>query len=136
MVIYLDGSGHNQVTIALVDTEGNIRRRVYRQGDWHQSDKIIGLIDQLLRRVGQTMADITGVIVVRGPGGFTAVRLSVAIANALGYVGRFPVVGVVRRLTDSDAHLIARGRWLLSRQRRTRLVLPEYSGRPHITLPR
>lgn len=134
MVVYIDASEQNAVVVGLVDQVGVMRAQINRRGQWHQSSKIVGLVQQLCTRLKVTAPSIKGVIVVRGPGGFTAVRLSVAIANALGYAGQMPVVGIERGEADTTATLLARGWAKFKRARGSRLVTPLYAGQPNITL--
>ncbi|MEK7139166.1 MAG: hypothetical protein AAB817_00515 [Patescibacteria group bacterium] len=136
MVVYLDGSQQNRVTMVMVDANGTVRGQIKRRGQWHQSDKIIGLIDQLLAQTRPRRSAITGMIIVRGPGSFTGTRLSVTIANALGYAGQWPLVGLIRRDQETATKLINRGCRALSQSPRRRVIQPLYDSQPHITVTR
>lgn len=133
MVVYVDASEQNAVVVGLTDQAGVMRAQINRRGQWHQSSKIVGLVQELCTRLRVAPKAINGVIVVRGPGGFTAVRLSVAIANALGYTAKMPVVGIERGDADTTATLLARGWVKFKRARASRLVTPLYAGQPNIT---
>lgn len=58
------------------------------------SQKILPLIDSLLERAGCRLADLDVIGFGQGPGSFTGVRISVAIAQGLAYACKLPLVGV------------------------------------------
>lgn len=92
--------------IALVDTgEKVIVRRVARQ-QYHQSDKLLQFIDSALRQHKKTINDVRQILVVRGPGPFTAVRTGLIVGNTLAlYIG-IPVGGVVNEGFLTPAEII------------------------------
>ncbi len=51
-------------------------------------------IDELLSKNHQTFSDARGIIVFKGPGSFTGLRIGTAVANALSDSFQIPVVGV------------------------------------------
>ncbi len=49
----------------------------------NEVETLVPYLDQLLRTLGLSKTDITDIVVVSGPGSFTAVRTGVSFANAL-----------------------------------------------------
>ncbi|RZQ53963.1 tRNA (adenosine(37)-N6)-threonylcarbamoyltransferase complex dimerization subunit type 1 TsaB [Pseudoalteromonas phenolica] len=58
------------------------------------SQKVLPLVSELLEKVGCKLQDLDGIVFGRGPGSFTGVRISVAIAQGLAYGANLPLVGV------------------------------------------
>ncbi|ALQ56824.1 MAG: tRNA threonylcarbamoyladenosine biosynthesis protein TsaB [Pseudoalteromonas tetraodonis] len=58
------------------------------------SQKILPLIDELLNKANCKLKDLDVIGFGQGPGSFTGVRISVAIAQGLGYSTNLPLVGV------------------------------------------
>jgi tRNA threonylcarbamoyladenosine biosynthesis protein TsaB len=87
-------------------------------------------IRDLLQKQGKDWHDITGVIVYKGPGSFTGLRIGIAVANALAASLRVPLVG-----TDGEEWLQA-GLKRLADGESEPVVVPEYGSPVHITPPR
>lgn len=94
------------------------------------SDTIHIEIKELLESHGKDWSDIEGVVVYKGPGSFTGLRIGVSVANALARSLSISIVGEegekwhehgVRRLASKDNDI---------------QVLPNYGSDPHITQPK
>lgn len=87
----------------LMDDTGRILRSSHQKVPHHGADRLLVAIDRLL---GGRQPD--AIIVVRGPGPFTAIRAALVIANTLGYVKKIPVGGLVKKsvLTLDDLRRI------------------------------
>jgi hypothetical protein len=57
-------------------------------------EKHLFTLDQALKKWNVSLEDIDGVQVVTGPGSFTASRVSVTLANAIGFARNIRVVGL------------------------------------------
>jgi tRNA threonylcarbamoyladenosine biosynthesis protein TsaB len=78
----------NLKTVVTLDTKTLTKK--YKRP---QEQDILGAIDELLKKEGVTMKDLTEIEVNPGPGSFTGTRLGVAIANALAFALKIPVNG-------------------------------------------
>ncbi|MBD1583928.1 tRNA (adenosine(37)-N6)-threonylcarbamoyltransferase complex dimerization subunit type 1 TsaB [Pseudoalteromonas sp. S16_S37] len=58
------------------------------------SQKILPEIEQLLTQANCQLAELDGIVFGRGPGSFTGVRISVAIAQGLAFSAKLQLVGV------------------------------------------
>jgi tRNA threonylcarbamoyladenosine biosynthesis protein TsaB len=94
------------------------------------ADTLLGEIRDLLATQQKTFADLTGVIVFRGPGSFTGLRIGISVANALAYGQEIPIVGALGN------EWVASGLRLLKNQASDKIVTPEYGAEAHITLPK
>lgn len=84
-------------------------------------------IDDLLTDNQKKLKDIQGVVVFKGPGSFTGLRIGITVANALAYSLNVPIVSNedpdwlqtgIKRLLDDESEAVAQ---------------PEYGALPHIT---
>ncbi len=127
--------------ILALDTSGPFcRMSLYAQDQWHEFDwqadrqlakLLLGNIQDAIQAVGgKAVTDLTGIIVVEGPGSYTGLRIGLTVANTLADSIPVPIVGV-----QGDAWR-AEGLVRLESEENDRLVMPVYGGLPHITTPR
>lgn len=76
---------------------------------------------------GHTFDDIDGIVVFRGPGSFTGLRIGITVANTLAYGLSKPIVGA------SGDDWFAAGSARLRGGENDHQVLPEYGAPVHIT---
>lgn len=84
-------------------------------------------IDELLKSQHKALADVGGIVVFRGPGSFTGLRIGLTVANTLAYGLRIPVV------TAADPQWLERGVAALLQGKDEHIGMPEYGAEPHIT---
>ncbi len=90
------------------------------------------MIDSVLRKSHLAISSLKRIVVVRGPGPFTAVRSGIIAANTLGWTLNIPVRGLVADRVIQPADI----QRLLTRRttKKFRLVKPAYGREPNITL--
>jgi len=94
------------------------------------------LLDEIQKLIGDNT--VSGLIVVHGPGAFSALRIGIATANALAYAWQVPVVGVTADDESKDIEsampfLYEEGLLLLKKAKKNKFVTPEYGREPNIT---
>lgn len=87
MKLFIDTSS-NQKTIVKLDSKALIKTHTSPQ-----SQALLTVIAELLKREGKTVTDLTEIVVTPGPGAFTSLRIGVAVANALSFALKIPVNG-------------------------------------------
>lgn len=86
-------------------------------------------IDKLIVSNGSWQA-VQGIVVFRGPGSFTGLRIGITTANTISYANHIPIVG------ECEADWRANGMMRLHGGENDQMVLPEYGADPHITAPK
>lgn len=99
-----------------------------------RSDKLLILIDKILKGGRLKPQAISGIIVVSGPGSFTAVRGGAVVANTLGFALRIPVAGVRLEEFQNEKELLLQGVARIKKSRTGTLILPFYDKEPNITI--
>jgi len=103
------------------------------KGKFSQSEKLLPAIDALIKD-SKASGKLKGVGVVTGPGGFTSVRIGVAVANALSYGLKIPVVGLRKDQFDGNNDLVSKIFKLQKAAKPGKLVMPYYDREPNITV--
>lgn len=70
-------------------------RAVYKplpQGRYAES--LLAIIDKVFKSAKAKPADLTGVLVIKGPGSFTSLRVGIAVANQFAHQLKIPIVGL------------------------------------------
>jgi tRNA threonylcarbamoyladenosine biosynthesis protein TsaB len=93
------------------------------------AQELLSEISRALQAQGATIHDVRGIVVFRGPGSFTSLRIGVTTANSLAYSLGAPIVGSGgdRWADDGLARLDAG---------KNEFVMPAYGAAPNITAPR
>lgn len=110
--------------------EGSWRHNSQWQADRQLAKGLLAYIKGQLEEVGKSWADISGVVVYKGPGSFTGLRIGITVANSLAYSREVPIVGEV----GDDWQQLGVSRLLAGKN--DQIVLPEYGGEANITLPK
>ena len=94
------------------------------------SDKLLSLLQQSLQQICADWSQLTGIVVFRGPGSYTSLRIGLTVANSLADGLNIPVVGV----DGDDWQMIGTQR--LANNENDRIVLPIYLQPAVITAPK
>jgi tRNA threonylcarbamoyladenosine biosynthesis protein TsaB len=88
------------------------------------------ILTELENMVDGDFGALTGLLVFRGPGSFTGLRIGIATMNTIAYAQKIPIVGA------TGEQWLADGVQALANHHDDRIVLPEYGGEANITKPR
>lgn len=95
MKLYIDTSSAEIITVGLDD------KRFETKARQDKSQKLLPFIDELLKKKGKNVHDISEIEINTGPGSFTGLRVGVSVANTLGWVLGIPVNGKDLRKGES-----------------------------------
>lgn len=104
----------------------------YQTWEAHRTltDTIHIQIKKLLDNCQKDWPDIGGVVVFKGPGSFTGLRIGFAVANTLAYINKSPII------STNSGDWLAKGIELLLDGQDEHIALPEYGANPKITSPK
>lgn len=114
----------------VLDSDGDIRSQEVWESGRQLSAQLLGRLEDLLRDCRGTLSEVSGLIVYRGPGSFTGLRIGLSVANAIAYSNHAQIV-------DTTGE-----NWLQDGMEQLRdvepggQILPEYGAQANITRPR
>ena len=126
--------------ILLIDTSTPTCRLTLAEGAWRYETEweagrglakgLLSFLEQTLSSQGKVWSDVTGLVIFKGPGSFTGLRIGITVFNSLAYARSLPIVGT----TGEDWREVGIAR--LQSGENDKIVLPEYGGEANITKPR
>ncbi|OGF20770.1 hypothetical protein A2316_04155 [Candidatus Falkowbacteria bacterium RIFOXYB2_FULL_38_15] len=132
MIFIINTATQGATSVALIKGDSFYKKTVAGK----ESGKILVLLDNLLKKVKAKKEDLTGVVVVSGPGPFTSVRQGVVVANALARLLNIPIIGVRAEEFNLDKKSVADYEAKLKKVKAGKIVLPFYDREPNITKPK
>ena len=94
------------------------------------SEELPGKIEDALSSLSLSFGDISGIVVFKGPGSFTGLRIGITVVNAIADQVGVPIIG------ETGEDWVARGIERLKLSENDKIVLPEYGGEANITQPK
>ncbi len=135
MYLYINTSQSEKIVLALLDKKGEILELKSIKAKYKQSEKLLSEINKLKVKSKKLKVEyLKGVLVVIGPGGFTALRIGVATANALAWSLQIPILGIENKNNLDDKKLVDKKFKKILRLNKFRQVLPRYGKQPNITI--
>lgn len=116
--------------LRLVEAGGKIGVSEDWFADRRLAQELLAHIEQLLQQGGTQFTDLGGLVVFKGPGSFTGLRIGATVMNTLAGSLELPIVG-----TSGDDWLET-GRSRLNNGENDQIVLPEYGAEARITAPK
>lgn len=133
-IIFIDPRDHLKLVIGIVATSGVwLRRATIMQQ--RGSNRLLPTLVRLLDAVTSSDESLRGVVVVRGPGRFTTVRVAVTTAMTLAWAKKIPVIGLIGDNTMTAKDLARIGLAELSSKPAAKwsVIEPWYDQQPNIT---
>ncbi|MAF24586.1 tRNA (adenosine(37)-N6)-threonylcarbamoyltransferase complex dimerization subunit type 1 TsaB [bacterium] len=104
MILVIDTTSGSRVELFLF-ARGTLLRKSKRS-KFRQSEVLLPLIDDFLRKFKVDKCELQRIGVVQGPGPFTATRVGVTVANSLGFCLSIPVIGLSGAMKQDPAKMI------------------------------
>lgn len=133
MILAFDTSECGMLRILLASRRGEVRKFRIRSREFH-SETLLLEISRLLKKEKVSLSRLSRIVVVRGPGKFSSLRVGITCANALAWSLNISAVGITKGEFDS----ISAGKNILNAagfSKKFHIVTPEYGKEPNITRP-
>lgn len=119
-----------EAAIVLMDADGKKLDEYTWAAHRSLARDFLSVLHERLRMNEADWNMISGIILFKGPGSFTGLRIGTAVANALAHSEKIPIVGSL------GEDWLSSGYSRLSRGDNDKIVLPEYGAEATITKPR
>lgn len=131
MVLFLSAQDIREFEAAVSDQDG---RLLHAAKVAAPPEEFLASLHALLAGWTVSLDELSGVVVVTGPGSFTSTRISVTIANGIAFAKEIPVVGIENDAREPIESLVEEGLWkpLLAKSPKG-FTVPVYDRPPHIT---
>jgi tRNA threonylcarbamoyladenosine biosynthesis protein TsaB len=127
MILYINTSIREYLEFALVN-KGKVFLLKKKVGI-RQSEKALSLLDSFLKKNKFKLTDIKKIVVNRGPGSFTSVRLGIVLANTLSLGLKVSLVGIDNLELNNNEDYLNLNKLKFSKD----FVRPYYDRDPDIT---
>src|SRR5690554_3436840 len=92
---YLTIDTTTKVTALALAEDGKLVAEGFLHTSKTHSERLIPVLDQVLKASAWSLEDLDFIGVARGPGSFTGIRIGIATAQGLAQVLKIPLVGVL-----------------------------------------
>jgi len=131
MYLYINTADGEKITLALIDKHGQILKFKKIKAKYKQSEKLLVNIKKI---TDGKLQKIKGIIVIKGPGSFTALRIGLTTANVLAWTLKLPIIGLMSAEGADEKELIVKGYNKIKKLKRFKAIIPAYGRQPHITV--
>lgn len=112
--------------IYLLDASGNIKK----QKIWEAGRDLYKNLLTELEKITADFQNLTGLVVFRGPGSFTGLRIGITVMNTIAYAKKVPIAGTMTN------NWLKNGINRLAKNENDQIVLPEYDRPANIVAPK
>lgn len=131
MILIINTADQKEVFIGLAD-KGELAVQKKFQAQYRQAEKLLLEVDKLIQKQGIKLEKLKSIVVVSGPGPFTALRIGVVTANTLAWALKIPVAGVKLAEFDNIGELIKISEKKIKQAKVGAIVEPAYGKEPNI----
>jgi len=140
MNLYINTTNGESIFIAVTENHKILLQKIIK-AKYKQSERVLTEIDKLLTKVkdiynlfSKKQNLISNIVIVNGPGPFTATRIGVTVGNTLAYAWQVPVVGIKNSEFKDNYELINKAEKKLLKVKKNNIVEPFYNQAPSITV--
>lgn len=131
MKLIIDTTNKEIINLALADDECVLFSKNI-SAKFEQEEKLLSSIEKLLLENKLDQKKLSGIIVVVGPGGFSALRIGLAVANTLAFALDIPIVGLKKSEFNGLNSLLQQGISKLKNYQGKKIIEPYYDKEPNI----
>jgi len=145
MILYIDTTNGTHIIIALAQKATVLEHKKIK-AKYRQSEKLLVEINKMVSETFDRFRKplkvhknvdlklIQGIVVVNGPGQFTATRIGVATANALSYALNIKITSLRADEFGSIEDMVSNGWEKLKKIKNKSIIEPVYDREPNITI--
>lgn len=134
MILLINTTNPQKSTIILAN--GNHFFAHTFSSEFHQAEKLLKEINSFFKKRKVSLKSLKGIVVVLGPGPFTALRIGIIVTNTLGYTLNLKTAGLKQNEFSSLEELVKKGRAKLKKVKGFKILQPYYGQKPNITKPK
>lgn len=116
--------------LIIVDDDGTVIVREEWLAERRLAHELLGKLENILEQAHGDWGQLSGLIVFKGPGSFTGLRIGITVMNTIAYAQNIPIVG------QEGEDWLTDGLSRLADGENDQVVLPEYGAPARITTPR
>ncbi len=132
MILVIDTSSIEFIYLAL-GREGKVIAEERIVAKFSQEEKLIVALRDFLLKNKQKVEDLEGIIAVKGPGSFSALRIGLSVVNSLAWSLNIKNVGLSKDEFVDYKDLLKKGEERLAQLQGWQNILPEYGKEPNIS---
>ncbi|HKL17039.1 MAG TPA: hypothetical protein VJ900_01635 [Patescibacteria group bacterium] len=102
MYLFLNNLIKEKVYLALFDNQKKLIKERFLFKEKRAGAKLLKGIKEILLDNGSVLGDIETIVVVNGPGRFSAIRKALSVVNTIGWLEKIPVLGVSNNKGDKE----------------------------------
>lgn len=136
MFLFINSQDQEKITIALIKSDGILLFKKTLKAKFKHSEKLLPAIDKILKKCKIKIESLKGIVVVRGLGSFTSLRIGVVTANTLAWALKIPVLGIKLSQSRNLRQLIDQSIKKIKEVKSGKFVLPFYGKKLNITWPK
>ncbi len=93
-MILLINSINTNITLTLLSKEGKVKNNIKWKSNQDLSEKLLLMIEDILERANISYQKLSAIVVLIGPGSYTNLRITMAVANIFNYILKIPLYGI------------------------------------------
>lgn len=113
--------------ISFYDDAGNKIHHYSWQAERKLARDLLEILTELLTTVEADFSALKGIVIYKGPGSFTGLRIGITVANTIAYAQSIPIVGTMGDYWITD------GLSRLAKLESDQIVLPHYGAEANIS---
>lgn len=130
MILFIDITENKKTHLALLDMKTFKHFFFFAQS--HYFERLLRSIDSIFKKKRVALADLSGIVVVKGPGKFSALRAGISCANTLAWTLQIPILGVTKK-EEKEKNFYETLLKKMKKVKKGKWISPQYGGEPHIT---
>ena len=99
MILFIDTSDFHNLRLAIID---KMVREHTQEVAYNENYKTAALLEKFLKKSKVKFSQLEKVIVCSGPGSFTGIRVGIALAQAIGFAQKIPVIAIKKTSVPKD----------------------------------